>query len=121
MEALHLAGNVIFLTGAVAILAAFTRYGRVDGRRAARLGVALQAVHVAEHFALTVSVIAAGKACGVSTMFGTLDPSPGLWSYRILWHLTINAVATLLAAALIRCSRRGARTATPVSHPALAR
>jgi hypothetical protein len=122
MEALHLAGNAIFLAGAVAILVVVTRYGPVAARRPARLGVVVQAVHVAEHVGLTVSVLVAGRAYGLSTLLGSLDPGPGLWSYRILWHLTINATATaLLAAALIRCARHGAPSATPRSHhPALA-
>jgi hypothetical protein len=120
MEALHLVGNAIFLAGAVAILTWVVRNGPVSSHRPARAGVAVQSVHVVEHVALTVSVIVGSRPRGLSTLFGTLDPGPGLWTYRVWWHLTVNAVATtLLAVALARAHRRHtARAARP--SPALA-
>ena len=90
MEALHLTGNMIFFGGATAIAVVISRGGRPDARRPARLGVAVQGLHVLEHVALTATVLAGGPARGLSTLFGTLDPGPGLWTYRVWWHLTIN-------------------------------
>jgi hypothetical protein len=117
MEALHLVGNAIFLTGAVAIYVAVARYGPPSSQRPARAGVAVQSVHVLEHVALTVSVLVGSRPRGISTGFGLLDPGPGLWTYRVWWHLTINAIATaMLAVALIRW-RRDTAPSTNV-HPA---
>jgi hypothetical protein len=118
MEALHLVGNTIFLAAAVAILAVVRR-APTDSRRPARIGVVAQAVHVAEHVSLTVSVLMTRRALGFSTLFGTLDPGPRLWSYRVWWHLSINAIATTLAAiALIRWRRQPA--GNPPPYPAVA-
>jgi hypothetical protein len=120
MEALHLVGNAIFLTGAVAIYVAVARYGPPSSQRPARAGVVVQSVHVLEHVALTVSVLAGSRARGISTGFGLLDPGPGLWTYRVWWHLTINAVATtLLAVALIRW-RRSVTVPAATTHSAFA-
>jgi hypothetical protein len=113
MEALHLVGNLIFLAGAAAILAVLARSGVNDGRRLARAGVGVQAVHVAEHIALTTSVVLVGRPVGVSTLFGTLDPDPGLWTYRVWWHLVVNAIGTALLALAVARRRHdlGARRA----------
>lgn len=119
MEALHLVGNAIFLAGAVAIATAVVRDGPSGSHRPARIGVVVQTVHVIEHVALTVSVLVGSRARGVSTLFGMLDAGPGLWTYRVWWHLTINAVATvLLGIAVVRWRRPAERTAPPA--PALA-
>jgi hypothetical protein len=107
MEALHLVGNAIFLTGVVAIYVAVLRDGSAFSQRPARAGVAVQSVHVLEHVALTLSVLVGGRARGISTGFGLLVPGPGLWTYRVWWHLTINAIATALLAAAVVRSRRG--------------
>jgi hypothetical protein len=121
MEALHLVGNTIFLAGAVAILAVVTRDAPVQSHRPARLGVWVQTAHVVEHVALTVSVLLAERAIGVSTLFGGLDPGPWLWTYRIWWHLAINATATLLlVTATIRWRRQRASDAPLPAAPALA-
>ena len=117
MEALHLVGNAIFLTGAVAIYVAVLRDGPPSSQRPARAGVAVQSVHVLEHVALTVSVLVGSRPRGISTGFGLLDPGPGLWTYRVWWHLSINAVATaLLAVAVVRWRRSTA--AATVIRPA---
>jgi hypothetical protein len=117
MEALHLVGNAIVLTGAVAIYVAVVRYGPTSSQRPARAGVAVQSVHVLEHLALTVSVLVDSRPRGISTGFGLLDPGPALWTYRVGWHPSINAVATaLLAVAIIRWRRSTAPT--PITHPA---
>jgi hypothetical protein len=45
-------------------------------------------------------------------LFGTLDPGPGRWTYRVWWHLVINAFAmTLLALAVARRRDRGVAAA----------
>jgi hypothetical protein len=119
MEALHLVGNLIFLIGAFPILCIVNRRGRTDVQRPARMGVAVQTVHVLEHVALTATVLAGGPARGLSTGFGLFDPGPGLWTYRVWWHLTINAIGTVaLAAALLRW-RRSAPAIGP-ARPAFA-
>lgn len=122
MEAMHLVGNAIFLSGAAAVLAVLSRIGSTSSKRLARTGVVVQTVHVAEHVALTVSVALSGRAIGVSTLFGTLDPGRVLWAYRVWWHLTINAMATtMLLLAIARRSRAQEAVATVSRTPALAR
>lgn len=122
MEAMHLVGNAIFLSGAAAVLAVLSRIGSTSSKRLARSGVVVQTVHVAEHVALTVSVALSGRAIGVSTMFGALDPGRVLWTYRVWWHLTINAMATtMLLLAIARRSRAQEAVATVSRTPALAR
>lgn len=121
MEALHLVGNSIFLVGAVAILVRVLRYGPVSSQRPARAGVAVQSAHVLEHVALTVSVLVGSRPRGLSTLFGALDPGPGLWTYRIWWHLAVNAIATaLLATAVVRW-RRGTAPVIATTPRAFAR
>ncbi len=121
MEALHLVGNSIFLVGAIAILVIVNRSGPASSQRSARAGVAVQSAHVLEHVALTVSVVVGSRPRGLSTLFGALDPGPGLWTYRIWWHLTVNAIATaLLATAVIRW-RRGTVPVMTTAHRAFAR
>lgn len=114
MELLHLVGNAIFLTGALAICLALAPIARSGDVRLARIGTAVQVVHVAEHIALTTTVVVAGRSIGVSTLFGTIDAGPAVWTYRIWWHMAINAIATLLlAVALARHARAHA-----MHHPA---
>jgi hypothetical protein len=80
-------------------------------------GGVFQLGHFGEHVALTVSVVVGSRARGLSTLFGTLDPGPGLWTYRIWWHLTVNAIATaLLATAVIRWRRGSAPVMTTASR-----
>lgn len=107
MEALHLTGNAIFLVGAIAVMVAIGRSAHADARDRARRGVWVQGIHVAEHVALTATVVLAGRPMGVSTLFGLLDPGPALWSYRVLWHLAINVIASALVASALAGSRRG--------------
>lgn len=119
MEALHLTGNAIFLAGAVAALAVLSRVGVPRATTLARRAVWAQAVHVAEHVALTTSVATGSKPLGMSTLFGTLDPGQALWTYRIWWHLTINAVATTLIVLAVAEWRRHVH-GSESTRPALA-
>lgn len=103
-ELLHLVGNSIFLVG-VLTLALLVRI-LAPGSRAARttrLTLYLQGFHVLEHVALTLSFVWVGKAMGLSTFCGLVDPGPLLWTYRVWWHFLINAVATImLVRAIVR-------------------
>lgn len=95
-ELLHLAGNTLFLVGLLA-LAGLAR----SRRRSVTIALVIQGVHLLEHAALTLSVFVAGHAIGVTTLFGTLEPGPTLWSLRVLAHLGLNATATLFAAVAV--------------------
>lgn len=111
VEMLHLIGNLLFLAGAVALAALIDRRG-VAGRRAIQRCIALQGFHVAEHVLLTVSVFTTGRSLGISTLFGAADPgTDGAVAYRVLFHFTINLVATafvvIAAAAAARSARSG--------------
>lgn len=95
VEVLHLVGNAIFL-GAVLVLVSITA-ADPRRRRAAWWCLVVQGAHVVEHVALTASVAVTGRAIGVSTLFGSVAPGPGAWSYRVLLHFAVNLVATVLA------------------------
>ncbi len=101
-ELLHLAGNLVFLAGLIALAVLAPR--RPTSLTAA---LAIQAIHVAEHLALTVSAVIAGRAIGLTTGFGTLDPGPILWSFRVNAHLALNTAATLFAAVAVTRFLRG--------------
>ncbi|MGH3992106.1 MAG: DUF6008 family protein, partial [Pseudonocardiaceae bacterium] len=103
MELLHLIGNAIFLAGVLAlVLVARTVAAGGAAHRAARWCLWVQGAHVIEHMLLTATVATGGKAIGLSTMFGMLDPGPALWTYRIWWHFAVNLVATALVLVAIR-------------------
>lgn len=105
-ELLHLLGNVIFLAGLVA-LAGLAR--RRDSRsRALRVAVAIQGVHVAEHVALTGSVLVGDRPIGITTLFGLLDPGPALWTLRVGAHFALNTVATVAAGLAVAAMVRAA-------------
>jgi hypothetical protein len=106
MEALHLVGNAIFLAGVTAVSAALARSARPAGQRAARTALWVQRAHVAEHVVLTATVVLTGRAIGVSTLFGALDPGPALWTYRVWWHLAINVAATSAVVVALQRHRR---------------
>ena len=121
MEILHLVGNFIFLAGLVGI-ALFTRRAlHTKARKYAKMGVWMQGIHGLEHVALTVSVaLGAKQAIGLSTWFGTLDPGPGLWTYRIWWHFIANVIGTtIMVIALYHLwrERRQVREPFGLSHP----
>jgi type IV secretory pathway TrbD component len=104
-ELMHLAGNSVFLAGAVAMVILARRLGRDRSvARAARGCAWLQAAHVCEHVALTATLFIGGSARGLSTLFGTLPATdPFLVGYRIWFHFAINLVATVLA---VRAARQ---------------
>jgi hypothetical protein len=99
MEILHLTGNFIFLAGLVGITL-ITRGARpTTTRKWARMGVWMQGIHGLEHLTLTLSVaFGAKQAIGMSTWFGLMEPGPGLWTFRIWWHLIANLIGTVIFA-----------------------
>jgi hypothetical protein len=97
---MHLVGNGIFL---VAVGAAWWLCAH-SAKRPDRRGVSLmraatliEAFHILEHSALTITVLPVGRPIGLSTGFGELDPGPALWTYRIWWHLVFNLTPVILA------------------------
>lgn len=80
-ELLHLLGNVIFLVGLAAL--GWTAGSAISGSRSLRVALVVQGAHVAEHVALSVTAAAVGRAIGVTTLFGLLDPGPALWTLRV--------------------------------------
>lgn len=95
-ELLHLMGNAIFLAGLLGFTALVGHHGARAGP-SLRLAFAIQAVHVIEHLVLTATVALIGRAVGVTTLFGLLQPGPVLWTVRPAAHLALNAVGTVLA------------------------
>jgi hypothetical protein len=99
MEILHFLGNFIFLAGIVGIMLITRRAQQTRARRWAKMGVWMQGLHGIEHGVLTLSVaLGASQAIGLSTWFGLLDPGPGLWTYRIWWHMIANLIGTVIYA-----------------------
>lgn len=96
MEILHLVGNFIFLAGLVGVVLITREAVHSKARKWGRMGAVMQGIHGLEHLALTVSVAAGSPAIGISTLFGLLEPGPGLWTYRIWWHLIANVVGTVI-------------------------
>jgi hypothetical protein len=121
-ELLHLGGNLVFLLGLVALAALVGWRHRVPS-----LSVALvvQGLHVIEHIALTSSLLAVGRSIGVTTLFGALDPGPGLWGTRVIAHFGLNTAASAATAvALVHLVARGRtrRTASQLDQePTVAR
>lgn len=98
-ELLHLAGNFAFLTGLLAAAAA-RRRGALPRARQTLLRAALwvQGLHVAEHLALTTTLILAGRGHGDSTGFGLFaSGTTAAIAWRVWLHFLINLVATVLA------------------------
>lgn len=99
MEFLHFVGNLIFLAGIVGIMLITRRARGTRTRWWAKMGTWMQGIHGIEHAALTLSVaLGASQAIGLSTWFGLLDPGPGLWTYRIWWHMIANLIGTVIFA-----------------------
>jgi hypothetical protein len=97
MEALHFTGNLIFLAGIVGVAQITRRALGTKTRKWAKMGVWMQGVHGIEHGVLTLSVaMGASQAIGLSTWFGLLEPGPGLWTYRIWWHMLANLIGTVI-------------------------
>ena len=99
MEILHLVGNFIFLAGMAGVLVITYRARQTRTRKWGKMGVWMQGIHGLEHLSLTLSVaFGAKQAIGLSTWFGTLDPGPGLWTYRIWWHAIANLIGSYIFA-----------------------
>ncbi|GAA3500069.1 DUF6008 family protein [Streptomyces prasinosporus] len=98
MEILHLTGNFIFLAGLVGIVQITRRVaGCLASRKWARMGVWMQGIHGLEHVVLTASVaLGAGRAIGLSTWFGAVEPGPALVTYRVWWHFVANLIGTAI-------------------------
>jgi hypothetical protein len=94
-ELLHLAGNLVFLGGLMALAIYWNRRG---GEASPHLRIALwvQGIHMGEHVALTASTIILGKAVGLSTLLGLIS-GPAMTSFRVWFHFLINLVATWYA------------------------
>lgn len=94
VEMLHLTGNVVFLGALTAWQVAM----RSEHRTIWSLSIAerVQLFHVIEHVVLVGSLLAFGKALGLSTAFGAIDGA-ALVALRVWFHFTINAVATAFA------------------------
>lgn len=103
-ELLHLVGNVIFLAALVGLAAFDTADDRTGirarstaRRRATRLAIGWQSVHVAEHVLLTTSAVVTGTAWGASTLFGLVaTATPTAIAIRVLAHFLLNAIPTVL-------------------------
>ncbi|PRX44678.1 hypothetical protein B0I33_111192 [Prauserella shujinwangii] len=127
MELLHLTGNVVFLAGLVGVALVARHAAAFRARRWARMGVWMQGLHGLEHLVLTVSVALGGPAVGLSTWFGTIEPGPALWTYRIWWHFLANVAGSIVltvALCLLWAERdrvagswSGARRVTPQRAP----
>jgi hypothetical protein len=94
-ELLHLAGNLVFLGGLMALAIYWNRRG---GEASPHLRTALwvQGIHMGEHVVLTASTIILGKAVGLSTFLGLIS-GPAMTSFRVWFHFLINLVATWYA------------------------
>lgn len=98
-ELLHLAGNVAFLVGVVALARLRTHDDRVEPRWL-RAALVIQGLHVTEHLALTLTWFATGEAVGVTTLFGVLHGTT-LTTARVWSHFMLNVVATGCAVAAV--------------------
>lgn len=97
MELLHLIGNTIFMAGLGALAVVYTARGYASTEfRNLRIALTVQGIHLLEHIALTLTVIFAGQAIGVSTFFGGIE-GPLLSSWRVWFHFLINLFASWYA------------------------
>lgn len=116
MELLHLVGNFMFLAGLVGAMLITRRARATKTFKWARMGTWMQAAHGVEHLALTLSVaFGAKRAIGVSTLFGQLQPGPGLWTYRVWWHFIANVLGTAVFSMVVYCLWRE-RAVIEASH-----
>lgn len=110
-ELLHLVGNLIFLSGVVALVAYCQRRGR-EMLPGLRIALLIQGFHVIEHVALTVTSAIYGKAIGLSTFLGVVS-GPLMTSYRVWFHLLINLAATWYAARALAAMHAGGLLVEP--------
>lgn len=101
-ELLHLVGNTIFLAGLLAAVAVVRR-GDAGPSVWLRRATMVQTAHVAEHVALTTTLVLGGRAVGATTLLGLLAPGTAVLHTTRVWsHFAINAVATVLAVLAVR-------------------
>lgn len=91
-ELLHLAGNVIFLSG-LAALTVLLRRGRSPVPGPLRAALWAQGLHVLEHVVLTTTWFVYGRALGVTTLFGAVQGAT-VGGLRVWAHFALNLVAT---------------------------
>lgn len=97
-ELLHLIGNGVFLAGTGAALAAVRRLGCGPVPWLRRI-LWVQGLHVAEHALLVTTLLLTGRAEGLSTLFGLVNPPSTLaFSLRVLLHFAWNLAGTLMLA-----------------------
>ncbi|TXM69665.1 DUF6008 family protein [Methylobacterium sp. WL120] len=87
MEVLHIVGNLIFLTGLVALMLLIPN-------RWVKWGLMIETFHLYEHIMLTVSVFTVGKPIGMSTLFGgafLFDQETAV-GIRVTWHALMNLI-----------------------------
>lgn len=121
-ELLHLAGNIVFLVGLVALTALQPRSRRIHPRWL-RAALVLQGLHVGEHVLLTATWLSTGRALGATTLFGLLDGAV-MGGVRVWAHFLLNLIATALAVAAIAPTiwprieiGDGRGLVEPVEHP----
>ena len=105
-ELLHLVGNGIYLVGVSAMFIVAKRSNIKDPVFSGNLF--FQGFHFLEHCTLTLTLLINGKAWGFSTLFGQLSGSE-LSTYRVWWHFSINAIATILGILALRRLYLGSR------------
>lgn len=112
VEMLHLTGNVVFLGALTAWQVAM----RSTNRNIRTLNIAekVQLFHVMEHVLLVGTLIAFGKAIGLSTAFGSIDGT-SLVALRVWFHFSINAVATIYALRAANKTWRGNQDVAPIT------
>ncbi len=93
-ELLHLVGNAVYLVGVLAALRLAADGPAESPLRRARF---VQALHLAEHVLLTTTVIVTGRAIGVTTAFGLLEPGGTLGiGVRVWAHFLLNLIPSVL-------------------------
>jgi hypothetical protein len=112
VEMLHLTGNVVFLGALTAWQVAM----RSEQRTIRTLTIAerVQLFHVVEHVVLVASLLAFGKALGLSTAFGAIEGT-ALVALRVWFHFMINAIATTYALRAAKQTWGKSRTLPPVT------
>jgi hypothetical protein len=86
IELLHLVGNSIFLATIAGVLYFIPT-------KLVRYAFYIEAAHLCEHIALTITAYYVGKPIGVSTLFGQAAPWWGKEAavgWRVTWHFVMN-------------------------------
>jgi hypothetical protein len=110
MEALHLIGNSIFLTGLACL------YYCVPSKWV-RWAVYIEMFHLHEHISLTATAYFLGKPIGMSTLFGAVNvigEREFAVGYRVAWHFAMNLLPMPFAMVGLMEYLRGRKTAVPI-------